>query len=468
MFLKQKSKENLHEKDMNLLSEYMDRVFEGDFSPVDPAEFHNQEFVQKYNNLLNYVLESNNKFVMRLNGSMTKIGDSSVVKEMIEQVNSQATAINDMRGSSQDLGDSIQNIKFAAQNIQNNSHVVMDTSARCQDDMNASIRIVDESSKKVTDINLQVNVFREKAEKINEIIDTVKELAQNSSLLALNASIEAARAGEAGRGFAVVAQQVGELSSNTTSCADNVVKYVGELMDGISSLSTSIDDTTRQLQEGNASVHKSVDDLNIMHEQLDSISKDIDSIYEGINTQSGLTEAFLASIEAIATSYDTLYQECIATGSHMYRISRDIDTARSDMARHNSKLTTLDWMTVFEIDHLIFTWRVYNNLADFEHLKITQLNNPKGCKLGKWIAKQTDPRIVNSSELATLMKYHEEVHKHACDSWYAKEDGNRDEALRLFNLTLEAYGNFVKALTAMREVIKSTGDTDVTPIIEQY
>lgn len=464
MFLKKK--ENLHEADMNLLLGYMDRVFEGDFTPVDVSEFHNTEFVEKYNALLNYVLESNNKFVMRLNTSMARIGDSSVVKDMIEQVNSQTTAINDMRGSSQDLGDSIQNIQFAAQNIQDNSHIVMETSARCTEDMNSSIHIVDESSKKIASINTQIGEFREKAEKINEIIDIVRELAQNSSLLALNASIEAARAGEAGRGFAVVAQQVGELSSNTNSCAEDVVRYVGELMDGISSLSESINSTTRQLQEGNESVHKSVEDLLIMHGQLDSISKAIDSIYEEINTQSALTESFVASIETIAESYDTLSSECVTTGAHLYRISREIDNARSDMARHNSRLTTMDWLTVFEIDHLIFTWRVYNNLADFEKLKIEQLNNPKGCKLGKWIGKQTDPRIANSPELAAVVKCHEEIHKYACDSWYAKNDGNREEALRLFDLALEAYERFLKAMKPLREVVRSTGDTAETEIIK--
>ena len=65
-----------------------------------------------------------------------------------------------------------------------------------------------------------------------------------------------ARAGEAGRGFAVVANQIKDLSSNTTSSAEDVVKYVAELMEGISSISDAVNSTTRQLQEGNESVHK--------------------------------------------------------------------------------------------------------------------------------------------------------------------------------------------------------------------
>lgn len=464
MFRKKETR-NLYEEDTKLLMEYMDRVFEGDFSPVDLTAFHNAEFAEKYNRLLEYVLESNNAFVMRLNASMRKIGDNSVVKEMLEVVNSQAASINGMRNSSQDLGDSIQNIQVSAQNILDNSHSVMNTSINCTEGMNSSIRIVDECSRQISGINTQVSEFKEKAEQINKIIDIVMELAQNSSLLALNASIEAARAGEAGKGFAVVAQQVGELSSNTTSCAEDIVKYVGELMTGITALSSSVEQTTKQLQEGNSSVHKSVKSMQVMNNQLNSINQEIDSIYKEINNQSTLTSSFVSDIKTIAESYDTMSKECMTTGTHMYRISRDIDNARSDMARHNSKLTTLDWITVFEIDHLIFTWRVYSNLAEFEHLRIEQLNNPKGCKLGKWMAAQTDPRIANSKELAQLSEAHEAVHKHACDSWYAKEEQNTEAAMHHFELTHEAYGRFVECLNALRDLIRSTGDTEETPIV---
>ncbi|MCM1325128.1 MAG: methyl-accepting chemotaxis protein [Bacteroidales bacterium] len=455
---------NFYEEDTKRLLQYMDRVFEGDFTPLDLTEFHNPEFAEKYNHLLQYVLESNNAYVMRLNASMRKIGDNSVIKEMLEQVNSQTVAINGMRSSSQDLGDSIQNIQSSAQNILDSSHSVMNTSTNCTESMNSSIRIVDECSRQISDINTQVLAFKEKAEQINKIIDIVMELAQNSSLLALNASIEAARAGEAGKGFAVVAQQVGELSSNTTSCAEDIVKYVGELMTGITSLSASVEQTTKQLQDGNSSVHKSVKNMEVMNNQLNAINKEIDSIYSEINNQFTLTKSFISDIETMTDSYKTLGEDCSTTGTHMYRISRDIDNARSDMARHNSKLTTLDWITVFEIDHLIFTWRVYSNIAEFEHLRIEQLNNPKGCKLGKWIAAQTDPRIAGSKELQELAKAHEEVHQHACDSWYAKEDHDDEAALHHFQLTHEAYGRFVECINALREVIKSTGDTDETPI----
>ncbi len=410
------------------------------------------------------LITDNNVFVMKLNDSMTRIGDSSCVKEMIEQVNSQTTAINDMKDSSQNLGESIQNIQNAAENIQKNSHDVIQNANTCMNVMKDSIRMIDDSSKQVENINEQVADFKEKAIKIHEIIDMVKKIAQKSGLLALNASIEAARAGEAGRGFAVVANQIKELSANTTASAEDVVKYVDELMDGISGLADSVEATTKQLGEGNTSVHKSLDDMTEMTESLHTITKEIDGIYDEINTQSSLTRSFVTSIDSIAASYETLSQECVDTGAHLYRISRDIDKTRSDMARKNSKLTTLDWIKVFEVDHLIFTWRLYNNLADFETLQLTQLNNPQGCKFGKWVAAQTDSHIINSKAFKQTVECHNELHKYACDSWHAKDDGDREGALRCFNQAYETYKRFQKLLDDLREVIRQTGDDAITAI----
>ncbi len=462
--MKKNKEDNLYEEDNALLMQCMDKIIAGDFSAVDISAFHNEEMAKKLNLVLSSFLKTNNGFVMRLNDSMTRIGDSSCVKEMMEQVNSQTTSINSMRDSSQNLDDSIQNIQNAVQNILDNSHNVIETTNTCMNEMNASIHIVDQSSVQISKINEQVADFKEKAIKINEIIDMVKKIAKKSGLLALNASIEAARAGEAGRGFAVVANQIKDLSANTTESAEDVVKYTTELMEGISALSDSINTTTGQLQNGNESVHKSVQDMNRINEQLDSISKEIDSIYKEINNQSALTQSFVSSIDSIADSYHTLSEECMGTGSHLYHISRDIDQARSDMARKNSQLTTLDWITVFEVDHLIFTWRVYNNLADFETLKISQLNNPAGCKLGKWLASQTDSRITGSAEFKQVKEKHEELHKHACDSWNAKEQGDREEALRCFNLAYDTYSQLKKSLNGLRNVIRSTGDKEATII----
>lgn len=453
-----------YEKDNALLMACMEKVINGDFSFIDESTFQNEELGKNFNLMLDSFLKSHNHFVIRLNESMKYIGDSSRVKEMIEQVNSQTTAINNIRGSSQELGDSIQSIVSSVQTIQENSHDAINASSESMINISQSVEIVNSSSEQIHHINEQVLDFKEKTIKINEIIDLVKKIANKTGLLALNASIEAARAGEAGRSFAVVANQIKDLSVNTTQSAEDMVKYVAEIGSGIEALADSIDATTKQLNSGNESVTQSISEMKIMNERIQTISTAIDMIHNEISNQSALTQNFVASIDSIADSYELLNDGCVGTGEHLYKISRNVDQVRTDMARQNSNLSTLDWITIFEVDHLIFTWRVYNNLAGYEKLQIIQLNNPKGCKLGKWLNSQTDPKIINSPIYRQIMAEHEEIHKHSTASWTANDQGDRQSALRYFNLAYDAYKKFLVTLQKLRDVIKSTGDTLETDI----
>lgn len=451
--------------DRQRILEEMDRVIGGSYDDVDISQFNDPTLAQKLNELIHAFKKSNNNFVMRMNEAMEQIGDSSCVKEMVEQVNSQTSSIQEMTNSSKELETSINSISEEVGYIKDNAHAAIEVSHKSVANMDETIASVTESVEEIRSINDKVLAFHEKIEEITKIIDMVKKIANQSGLLALNASIEAARAGEAGKGFAVVANQVKELSSNTTHSAETVVQYVEELQESISELISLVNHTTAHLEEGNVKVQKSVQDINNMSEHMNLISNRIENIYNAVYTQSNITNTFVHSLENIAASYTTLQQDCISTGAHLYRISRYVDTTRSDMARGFSELTTQDWIRVFQIDHLIFTWRVYNNLSGFEKLRIEQLNNPKGCKFGKWANSQTDPRILNNSYFTDLLKFHDGIHKYACESWYAAADGDREKALQQFNIAYDYYQKFFKTIEKFKGYLKTIGFTDETTVV---
>lgn len=450
--------------DVTLLISYMQKFIDGDYSEVAVEEFQNPELAEKYNEMIASMMDKNNRMMVRLNDAMNRIGDSELVKNMLESVGSQTTSIGNMKNSSQGLGASIENIQASALNIQESSHGIIDSSGNCTDKMNQSIKLVDESTQMISVIAEEMESFKEMAKKINEIIDKVRDLAEDSSLLGLNASIEAARVGEAGRGFAVVAEQVNQLSHNTTDCADAVVRYVGELMDGIDNLEESVKVATASLNRGNISVHESIDVLRGMNDQLKNINEDIDRINGEIGIQSEATEELLNGLEEIADNYQVLSGECQSIGERFYRISRDIDGARGDMFRKNSRPTLIDTIKVYEIDHLIFTWRIYNHLVGFETLRLEQLNNPTKCKVGLWFGKQTDPMIVEDEGYKQAFKYHDELHNCAVLSWTAAQEGDREKALEYFYQALEAFKMYRAGFDILKENLHKNGITDETPV----
>ena len=451
-----------YESDKEKLIGYLEQIAKGDYSFASEDDFVDKSLADRINSMIVGIKKQNNVFVMRMNEAMTKIGDSSVVKNMMEKVNEQAEIVGSIHESGNELGKSITNVQYAAQEIQNHSRDVLKNVKDSSEEMRQSTDAITESVKEVENVNERILEFKEDAENITKIIDQIKGLSGRSSLLALNASIEAARAGEAGRGFAIVADQVGELSKSTTACADSVVKYVDELLKNIEDLAQYIHETTARLNSSNEMVTSSVRGLDKMADYVADMDESIEKIFDEINTQSALTEEFIALGNTVAGGFEELNDECFKTGEHLYKISRNVDTVRSDMARSKSDLSYLDWITVFEVDHLIFTWRQYNNLIGYEHLKIEQVNNPKGCKLGKWFAAQTDKAIVESAAFKKAHSLHEELHRHAVNCFNASAEGNRNLAIEHFEKVYKTYEELFAALESLKQTAKSAGYKEVT------
>lgn len=466
MFVKKKEQHVLSDHDAQLLLDSIDNIISGGFDDVNPADFDSSVIGGKLNSMLFSMKQINNPVVMRLNETMSIIGDNSLMKDTFEQVESQTMSIKHMENASLNLEDSINNISSAMGNIRDNTHNIIEVSQNITNDMNDSITAVNQSSKRIEVINNRVQNFKGKIGKIEEIVDLVKKVANQSNLLALNASIEAARAGEAGKGFAVVADQVRLLSSNTAESAEDIVKYVTELKENIDELALAMDETTVSLAEGNSKVEKSIVSMQQMNNQMISIREGVDSVFNDIDTQTKVTRSFSKQIENISQSYNTLSNDCLQTGRRVFKIGRYLDKTRSDLVRGCSKITEQDWVRVFEVDHFVLTWRVYNNIVGFEHLQKKQVDDPGRCKLGKWLKQVSDERLIHSKEYISLAKSHEDLHKYATLSWQANEDGDHSKAISYFDDTYRSYQEFDEALHRFQSKMHSLGYNDITQIVK--
>lgn len=466
MFGKKKEQHVLSDHDAQLLLDSIDNIISGAFDDINPADFDSSVIGGKLNSMLFSMKQINNPVVMRLNETMSIIGDNSLMKDTFEQVESQTMSIKHMQNASLNLEDSIDNISSAMGNIRDNTHNIIEVSQNVTNDMNDSITAVNQSSKRIEVINNRVQNFKGKIGKIEEIVDLVKKVANQSNLLALNASIEAARAGEAGKGFAVVADQVRLLSSNTAESAEDIVKYVTELKENIDELALAMDETTVSLAEGNSKVEKSIVSMQQMNNQMISIREGVDSVFNDIDTQTKVTRSFSKQIENISQSYNTLSNDCLQTGRRVFKIGRYLDKTRSDLVRGCSKITEQDWVRVFEVDHFVLTWRVYNNIVGFEHLQKKQVDDPGRCKLGKWLKQVSDERLIHSKEYISLAKSHEDLHRYATLSWQANEDGDHSKAISYFDDTYRSYQEFDEALHHFQSKMHSLGYNDITQIVK--
>jgi hypothetical protein len=180
--------------------------------------------------------------------------------------------------------------------------------------------------------------------------------------------------------------------------------------------------------------------------------------------QSEITKEFANQVADINTSYAGLSETCNTTGRQEYRMGRSIDKCRSDMARHYSDLSEIDWIKIFEVDHFILMWRVYNHIMGFESLKLSQLNNPNACKIGKWMANQTDTRLTRSIEFKEVEKTHRAIHRYATAAWEASASNNAHLAMENFQKTHDAYYDYQKSIRKLITFIKTLGNYENTEI----
>jgi hypothetical protein len=140
-------------------------------------------------------------------------------------------------------------------------------------------------------VNKTVSVLVESAAGIDNVVKLIREVAEQSNLLALNATVEAARAGDAGRGFSVVAQEVKLLASQTAKATSEIAAHVN-----------AIQDATRRTADQIASI---VDAVESMGGVVRSIADASDAQSDGVKTIVDDTGAVINAFDGLSSALES-------------------------------------------------------------------------------------------------------------------------------------------------------------------
>ena len=216
----------------------------------------------------------------------------NLIDEVLSAVSEEADQIQTANMSLNDFAKEIDEIALHAANMNNSATKTM---AQSETGVKA-IELLGEQFEKTRKLQDEaystVADLEERSRTIDDISQTINSIAEQTSLLALNASIEAARAGEAGKGFAVVAEEIGKLARATSDATTNITAIILEIqkeIEVVSSQMFSMKDETEKCMGV-------MGDTRAVFEQINQEIDDVGAAVQGLEGAVGLLNSNKAKV----------------------------------------------------------------------------------------------------------------------------------------------------------------------------
>ncbi len=257
-----------------------------------------QNIIDKVSVSAKALADSNDQIVSMVDIANTNITESSAAMEELS-ANMEAVA-----NTSEDIQNTIGGVKEQVdvlwQEADQGSRKAVEVSEEAREMKKHIVEVKSFTVQKVGEISELLNHSiknSEKVSKINTLSETIMNIANETTLLSLNASIEAARAGEAGRGFAVVAGEINSLANNSQETAKNIQHINQEVIDTVHEMA---DNTSEVLEYINKYVLKDYDQFVAAMDEYVTNMEEFYTILHNFSTSSkGLNDSMAEIIDSV-------------------------------------------------------------------------------------------------------------------------------------------------------------------------
>ncbi|WP_018870050.1 PAS domain-containing methyl-accepting chemotaxis protein [Thioalkalivibrio sp. ALgr3] len=235
----------------------------------------------------------------------------------IDQV---ATAMNEMTSTIQEMAQN------SAQAADSAHHAEQETRSG-EEVVNATVEAINRMAGEVETTAEKLNRLETDAAEIDNILGVIREIAEQTNLLALNAAIEAARAGEHGRGFAVVADEVRRLSQRTDESTVTIRQMIETLQNGSREAVSAMRSSQEQAAHGVEQAQSAGESLGRIREAVGRITEMNTQIATAVEEQSSVAEEInrnVTSIHDVAGETGTVAEHAREASADMERLAGEL------------------------------------------------------------------------------------------------------------------------------------------------
>ncbi len=183
--------------------------------------------------------------------------------------------------------------------------------------------------------SVSVNNLSQKSSLIDGISQTISSIAEQTSLLALNASIEAARAGEAGRGFSVVAEEIGKLADQTSNATNEITSIISEIQ-------TEIGEVTGQMGQMQKKSDECIEAMGTTEEMFKGINNSIQQVGNSVGTVSVALNNLNTGKENVVEMFSDISSETEELTASSQKIATKVDDQNAAIETIGKAMTQLE------------------------------------------------------------------------------------------------------------------------------